>query len=438
MFKSIPKTQKSRTLKRGIRGKCFYNFIRLLFFSEILSLISEIMFSRSITANLLGTLESCPLFQKICPEFFTTYSISLPYILHAQVILEVVKVLGLGSILISMIQSLMDKTTFGVPYAEIIKDDYYYFRQILVIQLASTIMCIGFSAAGASEGALISLLVMLLGFIYFGSIIDNLLFRTKKREVQAINILKKELSTKKNTREPLLATVQKIAKEVSKDSNSETDTLISCFAQALLSYCRQASNTTDPFERISMIKDVATTWGIALPQKAETKQARFAVKVIVAGLKMDCADVKDMITVSSGLVLNRYMYFYTKTGNEPNQNGYNFLTRLSNYIYSIDCILQEYMYDSQSEDPHVETETINTIRNYQKTLYSLLLWVQAAKHNINLTSELFTVEIFQEIGEYEESLLATVCSANLTRATCDDYQKQKEYFYYIYNRFGFQ
>ena len=134
---------------------------------SITSLLFEIFGGNSVISTIITLLEKCSFFQKHFSLLLNIFHGNVPEILRANVVLEIVKILGFGSVLIGIVQMLMEKKTFGVSYANIIKCRYPFYRQTFFIHLLATIMCIGFSAAGASEGALITLIIMLLGRIMF-------------------------------------------------------------------------------------------------------------------------------------------------------------------------------------------------------------------------------------------------------------------------------
>lgn len=419
-------------LKEHIRGKTYFVFMCVLFFCSIVSLICEIFFSRSIIATIAPLIVKCAFVQKhfawVVPLFYK----NLPKILHASVVLEIVKILGFGSILIGVVQTLMDKETFGVSYANIVKHFYPYYRETFVIHLLVTVMCIGFSAAGASEGALLTFVVMLLGFLYQWIIIDDLIFHTANREFVAVQILSASILDPGNG--DILSVVQSIAREASKEGNLENSAFLKCFSEAILKCCSNKSNDNSSSIYKATIRDTSSIWETTLVHKSESEQLRFAACIVAECCKIDNSEMSSVVVLTSGLVLFLYNQLNSSLCNEQSSNYEGFFTKLSNLVYLLNSALSKHL-DSKSESETPINDNIAMVQRYLRTFYTVLIWIKVKDHILRVTTDVLALKVDPNLSVFYPILSETICST-MALTTQEEYDQKKNKIDCVSNKLG--
>ena len=78
----------------------------VLFAFSIVSLLFEIVYSNSVTATAVALVENCSFLKRHCPYLSFDFLKNVPIILRAGVILEIVKILGFGTVLFGIVQSI--------------------------------------------------------------------------------------------------------------------------------------------------------------------------------------------------------------------------------------------------------------------------------------------------------------------------------------------
>ena len=419
-------------VKKHIRGKPYFIILCLLFFFSITSLLFEIFGGNSVTSTIMTLLEKCSFFQKHFSLLLNIFHRNVPEILRANVVLEIVKILGFGSVLIGIVQMLMDKKTFGVSYANIIKCRYPFYRQTFFIHLLATIMCIGFSAAGASEGALITLIIMLLGFLYLWLIIDDLVFRTANRESAAIEILEDAFG--KSDNKDALNIVQSIAREAAKEENVEKSNIIECFARVTLKCCNSKATDTSVGNYRNTLIDISSIWETALAHKTTPEQLRYAARIIVECCKHDTKESTSVVVLASGLLLHLFTQLNSSLGNEQDSSVEDFFTKLSNMIYSLNNTLSEYL-GSETESVASANNNISNVQQYTRTFYAVLVWTKVQEGILRITTDVLALDVSAELGVFYSVLLETVC-ATMSLTTQKEYEEKKNVIKYVSNKLG--
>ena len=414
-------------VKSYIRGETYFSFLRTLFRFSIVSLLFEIFLSQSVAATLISLVEKSTFIRKYLAWVLRLIPKNVPAILRASVVLEIVKILGFGSVLIGVIQALMDKKTFGVPYAKIIKHSYPYYQETFMIHLLVTIMCIGFSAAGASEGALVTLMAMLFGFLYLWIIIDDLVFHTANRESAAIQILNDSVSNPKNK---IMNVVQGIAREANKEGNLDNPKFVRFFSEAMLK-CG-SNNVNDGFGNTA--RDISSLWETALGPKTELEQLRYATRIISECCKINNIDDTDLVVLVSGLILYLFNRINSGLGNEQISSFEDFFIKLSNLIYSINNSLSENLGD-KSESAISTSNRILMVQQYMRTVYTVLVWTKVEEGTLRITTDMLSLEVDPTLSEFYPVLLETIC-ATMTLTTSKDYTEKKDLINYVSNKLG--
>lgn len=425
----------SNTLKNIIRGNVYFIVMCVLFAFSIVSLLFEIVYSNSVTATAVALVENCSFLKRHCPYLSFDFLKNVPIILRAGVILEIVKILGFGTVLFGIVQALMDKKTFGVPYANIIKKQYRYYQWIFIIHLISTVMCIGFSAAGASEGALVTLAILLLGFLYLWIIIDDLVFHTTNREKIAITELMKDLENDKSSNEELLRAVQNIAKEASKENNIEKSNITACFAESFITYCQGIAKNNSGSCSVDSIRDISSVWETALIKVPELQKLRYAASIIALCCQRTNVSQAGLIVLSSGLELYLFTQVTTFMGNARDLSFEEFLAKLSNQLYSVNNSLFNHL-----EDEHTSTSLSNNnirlVQGYLNTVYTVLVFTNIQNGHLRLTSELLkTATVDKNLRVYNDALIETVC-ATMPLTTLKEYEDLKAIIKHVIDKLG--
>lgn len=418
--------------KKHIRGKTYFVILCVLFSFSIVSLLFEIFGANSVTSTIMTQVEKCPFFQKHLSWFLNIFHKNIPEILRANVVLEIVKILGFGSVLIGVVQALMEKKTFGVSYARIIKHNYTFYRETFFIHLLATVMCIGFSAAGASEGALVTLVIMLLGLLYLWMIIDDLMFRTANRETVAIAILEDSLSESDN--KDTLNIVQSVAREAAKEENVEKSNLIKCFAQGILRCCNNKTNNNSAVDYRNTIRDISSIWETALSPKSESEQLRYSARVIAECCEIDRGQSADIAVLASGLLLYLFIRLNSSLGNEQSSSIDSFFTKLSNLIYSTNNALSEHL-DNTSEKSASVNDSIKMVQQYTRSFYTVLVWTKAEEGFLRITTDVLALEVDPDLGTFSPVLLDTVC-ATMSLTTPEEYEEKKSLIKDVSNKLG--
>ena len=217
----------------------------------IVSIISELIYKHSLLGNCIS-----------CPPF-----------LRANVILEIMKIIGFSNIFLSILYSNLSKKMLAISYEDILKDFSPKHNKYTILHIICNLACFALATGGLSESALAMFILVLNGFIYQWNILYYIVFNSNKCEKLAIDIWEHTVQTAKKTQEN--QEVQKSKKEQGIPKNNLFDDLcllaetlpersckyygshIKCFAKVLSIY---ACGDID----VTKIKELSAIWQIIL------------------------------------------------------------------------------------------------------------------------------------------------------------------------------
>ena len=113
---------------------------------------------------------------------------SLPNFVSSKSISEIVKIIGLSSVLIGIICANMDKEILGLSYLEIFQNTFKEYRIYSCVHIIFVLLCCGLSVTGFTESSWITLAVVFLGTCYQVLVVSYSIFNIRAIEKLAYNV----------------------------------------------------------------------------------------------------------------------------------------------------------------------------------------------------------------------------------------------------------
>ncbi len=110
------------------------------------------------------------------------YEIPVSQLINLVSIKEVVKMIGVTSIFLTWLYSVIDKVEIGVKYIQLINKKYKLFWCYTISHIISALLCVWFSNSEALELSFISFLIVIWGCVMHGVILLNIVLLPSKRQ----------------------------------------------------------------------------------------------------------------------------------------------------------------------------------------------------------------------------------------------------------------
>lgn len=436
---NVSNAKRDNQYPKKIIERGYFVIMAIIFGLSLLSLLSEILTGESLYCNIAVILNGTQRFPELSQCMIETFGWDLDAILRpalhtlqAKNVFEIIQILGFGSILLAWIQTLLDKETYGIPYVEIIRKGFCNFKWVLAFHLISTVICIGLSAAGASEGAFLSLIVVLMGFLYWLRLLDVLLLSASIRQKMAIGIWEE--------REKNYQHLYQFAKTFSKEKCNLTNDLSDAFSKFILSYatavnvspepqCGKAgeesedNNDQEKSIRSKKVNRIVTIWKTVLNSEDYSEKNGLAGQIIGRCCNNIQESFEGLYIVADSYVSYCFSSLNLLCGNSDTETETDFLFKFQNTLTNI----QYHIAEASSNK-----ENVAKVNNRINLVYSLLVWLMVYHSRIDFSFDLLQIKDLRfEEGE-ADSLFSLVCSIFLIDEINPEFNKWKEELELVY------
>lgn len=211
--------------------------------------------------------------ESICNQF--GFTIPIPHFLNISSIQEVIKCVGLVSIPIVWTYSSLEKQEFGISYALILQTMYPRYVAFVAIHLVSVGLCIWLVNMSALEGAMLSVLLTMVGLVLHWRVIYVLILKSSVRREKAYEIWSSRIdkeSSNKETPQSLLNTAYGIVKQITIDDGECCNQLIKLLEKAMIAYSYRFYEKKNDNDRRYIFRDMVNVWDNLLHDKDNTEQ----------------------------------------------------------------------------------------------------------------------------------------------------------------------
>ncbi len=320
----------------------------------LLSLGCELLYNQSFTS--LTTEFSCPSF------------------LRAHVILEIMKIVGFTNVFLGFFYANLDKKIIGLSYSEILDFFFPQHHIFTILHIIFTITCIGLSAGGLSESAVISFVLVINGFVYQWTTLYFIVLNDNYCEKLAVYIWENDPERR---RYPLiLDSIFCITTNINDNNSKHYIVNLDCFCSLLIEYVKEDSD-------LVYLEDVSKIWGNLLRNhnnKNSTILADVFEKVLLKN-SLNSTEIKER---SACEIISGYMVFriYNSEDSANDDCIANNFKILVKEIWSLLHFL--------SNKIQTQTKEYKAFTNCVLTNIYLLAWILFQYRVISLSQEFIT------------------------------------------------
>ena len=376
-------------IKNIVASKSYFYIYCFFFIWMICTTLTEVVFNMSIYAIL------------VLYEIIPTGLLYVPPILSASTVFEVIQILGFGSALFAWAETAMKKSVLGLTYSAFLPVEFRFSKWIINMHLVATVMCIMLSAAGASEGAVVSLLLIFMGFVYLWVIVDNFLLSSGNREKEAKKKWQTDINaaTKSLDEENLWKYLQILTKELSICEIKYEEPLIDCIADALVSYAHISEKCDSKAIRHN-INNLSNLWSTIsdLPQFKQTGRIQ---NLVLKLFKNSSTTVESMAIIGCSYALFLFQHFVNSSGDRQSDTCEKCILQVRNALFSFEFGLNGQCRDSQ-------LDYYNELIKYTNATYMAIVWMFFITGRIPLSREL-VANIDISAGKHEDLILVVLC-----------------------------
>lgn len=309
--------------------------------------------------------------------------VSCPVILRANVVLEVIKAVGLSTAFIMLVQNSLDKKTLGLRYSDIIQHHFAYYWLCSVIHVAFTLGGIASGVAGASESALAALFIVLFGLCIQWKVVNKIILSKSEREYLADQLWKHKIDDQASAQE-IRAVAQQLVSEIGKADGHVSNILMNRFAHAFVMFASKGKLNI----RVTQISDI---WTIALQGHTEANSGTLVGEIFAACI--NCSDVpfsvrrSALITICGGYVVYQFQHEI------PNVN--NVEEKLSRIAESIGCLFYRIPLESSSQSQNLT----NDVYHCMCTIFTAMAMLSFFRSGIKLNDEILRLKTLADRQE---------------------------------------
>lgn len=405
-----------KRIKELVNSKLYFSIYCVLFTGICCSFASELFWGCSI----YETLVLCGIIPK---GWF-----SVPEILQANSVFEVMKILGFGSALFAWAEAALKKKVMGITYSDLLPQIYKYANKILHMHFVATVASFMFGAAGASEGAAISLILVYMGFVYLWVIVDGFLFSSDTREYQAAmkwNAAIKEVHRRCDSK-AMWENLQILIKELNNAEVGHFEILISSIADAMLSYAtffeRKGRRKTQ-----LLINELSRVWETFASFPGIAKYG-LREKLFVKICQSCYASGFSVAAIGCSYVLFLFQSYLNKMGNEREESLEDCMLKVHNELFSM-------VFGLNSQCKTYNLPFYNELKNYLNTTYMMLVWMLFYKGQIPLSRALL-LETSPSTEQRKMLIFEAMCSIFMKDENDSDFNDFVSIFQEIGEKFG--
>ena len=380
-----------KRIKNLVASKPYFCVYCFFFAWMLCTTVTEMIWDSSVYALLISI--------KVIPAGY----LCVPPILSAAVVFEVIKILGFGSALFAWAEAAMKKSILGLKYSTFLPKEFRYAKWILNMHFVATVACIMLSAAGASEGAAVSLLLVYMGFIYLWVIIDNFLLAPETRMNEAKKKWKEdiEITLKNKDGKEAWNYLQILLKELGKAEVQHEDALIECIADAIIALTKTC-DTKDQKSTRHCIDQLCGLWE-TLTTMPQYKQSVLLQRIVYEFLKYEHITCDSLALVGCSYVLYLFQHYVNSSGDGQADTLEKCMLQVSNALFSLTFGLNGQCRNGQ-------LNKFNEMIKYAKATYMALVWMLFISGRIALSRELI-MKAERDAGDKKEMIFSVLCSA---------------------------
>lgn len=179
--------------------------------------------------------------------FSCLYKCWYPDAFQAKGAYEVVKAIGLCSLIVPWIYKKWDELSFGLPYKRYIDKNFKLYKLMSVAQILVTLLCLAASGDGVRECAWLSLAAVIFGLAYQWCVFSELILRDELRIRLAPELWKQDICGKSDSIEwdKLIYLASLYSSSAGQDKQVFCQCLGSCLVELWSDETRDCTSETD-------------------------------------------------------------------------------------------------------------------------------------------------------------------------------------------------
>ena len=317
--------------------------------------------------------------------------VSCPVILRANVVLEVIKAVGLSTAFIMLVHNSLDKQVLGLRYSDIIQHHFAYYWLCSVIHVAFTLGGIASGVAGASESALASLYIVLFGLRIQWKVVHKIIVNKSEREYLADQLWKHKIEDQASSQE-IRAVAHQLASEIGKVDGHASSILMNRFAHAFVMFASKGKLNI----RVAQISDI---WAIVLQGHTEANLGTLVGEILAACI--NCSDVpfsvrkSALITICGGYVVHQFQKEISTVNNEEE--------KLSKIASSIAGLLYRIPVESSSQSQDLTKD----VYHYMCTIFTAMAMITFFRNKTKMNNEILRLQILADKKECKTCIWET-------------------------------
>lgn len=376
-------SKKKNLYKKKNLGQVLANKIKVSFPKEknLLTYISFSVYYLAIPLTVLSwtfeVLAGTSMWALVLPQ------VSCPVILRANVVLEVIKAVGLSTAFIMLVHNSLDKQVLGLRYGDIIQHHFAYYWLCSVIHVIFTLGGIASGVAGASESAFFSLCIVLFGLWIQWKVVHKIIVNKTEREYLADQLWKHKIEDQSSTQE-IHAVAHQLVSEIGKSNGHVSSILMNRFAHAFVMFASKGKLNI----RVAQISDI---WTIALQGHTEANLGTLVGEILAACI--NCSDVpfsvrkSALITICGGYVVHQFQKEISTATNAEE--------KLAKIADSIGCLLYRIPVGSSNQSQNLT----NDVYHYLCTIFTAMAMIPFFRSKIQMNNEILRLQILADKKE---------------------------------------
>ena len=214
----------------------------------VISLVCEVLTGSSVSAHLF------PLRQ-------------MPHFLNLTAMRRTAETVGFGSILIAWLYASLDKEELGLTYSDLLRAVYPTYSRFVIGHLIAMLSCVWCAESGMLEGALLSLLLILMGVVIHWRALSSLVYKPARRRQVAIDEWNRKIDEwdetecgDQDSKASHQSVFYDIADVLSIHDRDSAQQMQRCFARALFRFTAAYHREEKEERRAQILTDVAHLW----------------------------------------------------------------------------------------------------------------------------------------------------------------------------------
>lgn len=202
----------------------------------------------------------------------------MPHFLNLTAVRRTAETVGFGSILIAWLYASLDKEELGLTYSDLLRAVYPTYSRFVIGHLIAMLSCVWCAESGMLEGALLSLLLILMGVVIHWRALSSLVYKPARRRQAAIDEWNRKIDEwdetecgDQDSKASHQSVFYDIADVLSIHDRDSAQQMQRCFARALFRFTAAYHQETDKgkektdtdgerMHRAQLLTDVSHLW----------------------------------------------------------------------------------------------------------------------------------------------------------------------------------